>query len=142
MRPLFFLVFLYPLLELWLLIKVGSLIGAVTVLALVLGSGFLGLAILRRASWLALLRARSGALGAPEMMLTDGVLLAGAGLLLFLPGLLGDLLGVLLLMPATRNRLGQRFFGALNRARGGAAAARRQPDVIEGDFTREDTRQD
>jgi UPF0716 protein FxsA len=134
MRPLFFLVLLYPLLELWLLVQVGSLIGATAVLALVLGSGLLGVTILRRAGWLALLRARSG--NAPAMVLTDGVLLAAAGLLLFLPGLLGDLLGVLLLLPITRNRLGRRFFAAFNRVRPGSTRPR--PDVIEGDFTRED----
>ncbi|MET0380172.1 MAG: FxsA family protein [Spongiibacteraceae bacterium] len=137
MRPLFFLILLYPLLELWLLVKVGSAIGAAAVLAVVLGSGLCGLAILRRAGWLTLLRARTGA--APVVAITDGFLLAGAGLLLFLPGLLGDGVGVLLLLPATRRRLSRRLWKPFAGSRGQAG---RHPEVIEGDFRREDQRDD
>lgn len=130
MRPLFFLLLLYPLLELWLLIKVGTLIGALPVLALIALSGLAGLAIMRRAGWFAMWRAR--ATGAPAVALTDGFLVAGAGLLLFLPGLLGDLLGLLLLIPATRRSLVRRLWGPLMRRPGPRA------DVIEGEFYRHD----
>lgn len=132
MRPLFFLLLFYPLLELWLLIKVGSLIGALPVLALIALSGLGGLAIMRRAGWFAMWRARTS--GAPVAALTDGFLVAGAGLLLFLPGLLGDLLGVLLLIPATRRRLARRLWEPLMRRQG----MRPQAEVIEGEFHRHD----
>lgn len=136
MRPLFFLIWLYPLLELWLLVKVGSLIGTAAVLALILGSGLCGLAILRRAGWLTLLRARGG--DSPALVITDGFLLAGAGLLLVLPGLIGDVVGVLLLLPVTRRGLSRRFLGPLSRQRAAGSAVPRSTEVIEGDFHRED----
>lgn len=133
MRPFVFLIWLYPLLELWLLVKVGSETGAVVVLALVVGSGLCGLAILRRVGGLTLLRARTEA--APAVAITDGFLLAAAGLLLLLPGLLGDVAGVLLLLPATRRRLSRRMWKPFA---GNSPPPGRKPEVIEGDFHRED----
>lgn len=133
MRPFFMLLWLYPLLELWLLIRIGGVIGAAGVLLLVLLSGALGLAILRRAGGIALLRARAA--GVPALALTEGVLLALAGLLLLLPGPLGDAVGLALLLPATRRCVGRRVLGPLARRR---APPRREQDVIEGEYRRED----
>ncbi len=133
MRPFLFLLLLYPLLELWLLIKVGSLIGGLAVLALVVLSGMAGLWILRRAGWLALWQARAS--GSPVQALSDGFLLALAGLLLLLPGLIGDAIGLALLLPGTRRNLLRRLLAKVA-VRSGMGPGR-PIDVIEGEFRRE-----
>ena len=139
MRPLFFLIFMYPLLELWVLIEVGSRIGGLTVLGLILLSGVLGLAVIRQAGWQTLLRARSAA--SPAVELTDGMLLGGAGLLLFLPGLIGDALGLLMLLPSARRGLVRRLLGRFivvgASAKGRRSATAAPVNVIEGEFSRE-----
>jgi UPF0716 protein FxsA len=142
MRPLFFLILMYPLLELWVLIEVGSRIGGLAVLGLILLSGMLGLAVIRRAGWQTLLRARSAV--SPAVELTDGMLLGGAGLLLFLPGLIGDALGLLMLLPGARRGLVRQLLGRLIVVgRNGAAGpfgtrsrAQSPANVIEGEFSR------
>lgn len=134
MRPFLFLLLLYPLLELWVLVKVGSAIGALGLLALVILSGMAGLWILRRAGWLALWQARLS--GSPIRAVSDGFLLALAGLLLLLPGLIGDVLGLALLLPGTRRGLLRRLLATVAARSGGTP--RRPAEVIEGEFRRED----
>ena len=142
MRPLFFLILMYPLLELWVLIEVGSRFGGLAVLGLILLSGMLGLAVIRQAGWQTLMRARTAA--SPAVEITDGMLLGGAGLLLFLPGVIGDALGLLMLIPVARRGLGRRLLGRMIvGGRNGFGAAGRGSDtygpaeVIEGEFSRE-----
>ncbi len=104
-----------PLIELYLLIEVGTVIGAPSTILLVLGTGALG-AILARLEGLRTLRQiqrnlAQGIVPAEEML--DGVIILAAGLLLITPGILTDAFGFLLLVPVTRNafkrRLRRRF---------------------------------
>ncbi len=94
-----------PLVELYLLIEVGSVIGALNTILLVLGTGALG-AFLARLEGLRTLgqiqrNLNQGIVPAEEMV--DGVIILAAGLLLITPGILTDACGFLMLVPTTRN---------------------------------------
>ena len=137
----FLLFVVLPLVELWLLIRVGSAIGALTVVALVVGAAVLGVAVLQRQGFHTLGRVRAalarGEEPAAEMF--DGMLVAMVGVLLILPGLLTDAAALVLWIPALRRSLGRRLLGAtLVRRRAG----QRRGDLIEGDFRREDSRRE
>ena len=93
-----------PLVELYLLIQVGSYIGALPTVEIVVGTGILG-GLLARNQGLALLRkvqreVQEGRL--PTSTLFDGLLILIAGVVLVTPGLLTDCLGLVLLMPWAR----------------------------------------
>jgi UPF0716 protein FxsA len=93
-----------PLLEMLILIKMGEAFGFWTTVALVIVTGFIG-AVLARIegfrTWLAIrAELRENRLPAEKMM--DALLLFVAGVLLITPGVLTDIAGFLLLIPATR----------------------------------------
>lgn len=138
MRPLFLLTVVYPLLEVWVMIRVGAMIGGFTVLALILLSGMLGLTVMRLAGWQTLSRMRTST--QPESEMTDGMMLGIAGLLLFLPGLLSDVVGLLLLLPVARRGIVRRMLGSvmMRRRTSGGSAGPGAHDVIEGEFRREE----
>jgi UPF0716 protein FxsA len=103
--PIFFVLFvLLPLLELWLLIKVGGIIGGWLTLLWVIAAGMLGVAVLKRQGlamlWGVNRKVQSGEMQVAE--LAQGVLLALAGVLLLVPGLITDGLGFILLSPHVR----------------------------------------
>lgn len=105
MLQFFLLVFLLlPIIELTLLFKLGNWIGWIPTLLLVLGAGMAGAAVARFEGWRAAMRVRSqlahGVLPAAEMF--DGLLIGAAGVLLVIPGVLSDVLGLVLLLPPTR----------------------------------------
>jgi UPF0716 protein FxsA len=96
--------FALPVLELTVLIKTGQLIGFWATLALVVGAGILGAAVLSRQS-LTVLRQTQTALEegrAPIGPALDGAFLLLAGVLLMLPGLVSDAVALLLLIPPLR----------------------------------------
>lgn len=93
-----------PLVELYLLIEVGSVLGGFQTILLVLGTGVLG-AFLARMEGLRTLgqihrNLNRGVVPAEEMV--DGVIILAAGLLLVTPGILTDACGFLMLVPAAR----------------------------------------
>ena len=98
-------VFGYIILEMTLLITLGRALGLFWTLALVLGAGLAGAWLARREGLRSSLRMRSqmaaGTLPASEI--TDGVLIAIAAVLLIIPGVLGDIIGLALLFPPTRS---------------------------------------
>lgn len=93
-----------PLIELYVLIQVGQVIGAVPTLGLLLLVSVLGAALLRREgarSWRAFREATArGAVPACEV--ADGALIVLAGALLVTPGFVSDVFGLLLLLPPIR----------------------------------------
>jgi UPF0716 protein FxsA len=93
-----------PLLEIYVLIQVGQVIGAWwTILLLILDSLF-GTWLIRREggkAWLALRVAlESGRMPARE--LADGALILVGGTLMLTPGFVTDAFGILLILPFTR----------------------------------------
>jgi UPF0716 protein FxsA len=104
---LFLLFTLVPLLELFLLLRIGEAVGLLPTLALVLGTGALGawLAKSQGTQVLARIRSETNAGRVPAQALVDGALVLVAGAVLLTPGLLTDLAGFLLLIPGSRARL-------------------------------------
>lgn len=102
-----FLVFtIIPFLELYILIEIGQYLGALSTIALVVLTGFLGACLARHQGLSTLNRVR-GAFDRGEIPthdLLDGLLILVAGVVLITPGLLTDGVGMLLLIPQTRNR--------------------------------------
>ena len=101
---LFFLFTLVPLLELYLLIRLGTYVGAVDTIAIVIGTGVAG-GLLAKSQGLAVfdrMRAELNQGRLPAESLFDGLLILIAGAMLVTPGLLTDGLGLLLLIPWSR----------------------------------------
>lgn len=108
MRILLLLVFIgVPLAEIAVFIKVGEIIGIAATIALVVLTAIVGVALLRQQGLAVLARAQA-ALDAGELpvdSVIDGVCLLLAGAFLLTPGLLTDVAGFLLLIPAFRRGL-------------------------------------
>lgn len=118
-----------PLVEIALFVVVGSRIGLWPTLAVVIGSGILGVGILQRmggvGSSLTVVR---GDLLSP---LAERTLLAVAALLLILPGFLTDTLGMVLLLPFVRRLIVAQLGLRLRQA---GAGRRADETVIDGEF--------
>jgi UPF0716 protein FxsA len=93
-----------PIAELYVLIQIGSAIGILPTIALLIADSVLGAALMRsqgRAAWMRFNRALAeGRVPGREVM--DGALVIFGGALLLTPGFLSDFLGLLLLLPPTR----------------------------------------
>lgn len=149
MRAFLFLFLLFPIIELAVLIKVGSAIGVLPTLLLVIGSAVLGSVLLRVAgvatAWRARERLARGEL--PEQEMLEGLLIAVGGGLLLLPGFISDIFGLLCLIPFTRRlmvgKLRQRAAEQALRQRAfaddlAARSGQTRPNVIEGEFEHRD----
>jgi len=143
--PVLLLLFLLvPLVEIYLLIKIGGVIGAFPTVVLVVFTAVLGAALARHQGLATLTRLQATmARGeAPAIEMFEGVLLLVGALLLLTPGFMTDLLGFACLIPLTRRALA---FWVLKRVsvvtpgRGpGKPPEGHQPRTIEGEFHRED----
>jgi UPF0716 protein FxsA len=141
---LFLLLLLVPLVEIYFLIQVGRVIGAVPTIALVVFTALLGAMLLRFQGWTTLQRTRlsmaQGQVPAIEMM--EGVLLLFAGILLLIPGFFTDAIGFLLLVPPLRRALIRRFLsrsaGPPPPPPGTGQQPHRDPYTIEGEYRRDD----
>ncbi len=93
-----------PFAELYLLIRVGEFLGAGWTVLLVILTGVSGAWLARTQGVNTLLKVRrilnSGELPANELV--EGLLILVAGILLITPGLITDVVGLLLLLPVTR----------------------------------------
>lgn len=93
-----------PIVELYVIIQIGSLIGVLPTLALLLADALLGSLLLRhqgRGAW----RRFNQALAErrfPAREVADGLLIAIGGTLLLTPGFVTDIVGLLFLIPPTR----------------------------------------
>ena len=118
MGKLLLLFILVPALELWLLIEIGSRVGALPTLSLIVLTGALGAYLARRQGLGALHRIRSDTAQGriPASSLADGLFILVAAALLLTPGILTDGLGFLLLTPPVRNRLKREIWRRLEQA--------------------------
>ena len=96
---------LFPALELYLLVKVGSVIGALNMVIWVFASAVLGMWAVRAQGQGSVTRLRADLAEGrvPQQSFMDGVLLFFAGVLLILPGLITDAVGLFLLVPPFRH---------------------------------------
>jgi UPF0716 protein FxsA len=114
--PLVGLFIAVPLLELYVIVQVGGLIGILPTLALLLAMSLLGAALLRRegrGAWRRFNRA-IGERRFPGREVADGLMITVGGVLLLTPGFVTDAVGLLLLLPPTRavaRRLLQAYLG-------------------------------
>jgi UPF0716 protein FxsA len=93
-----------PLVEIFVLIQVGQVIGPWWTILLLIGASVLGTWLIRREgsrSWAALQQAlQTGRMPARE--LADAGLILIGGTLMLTPGFVSDIVGVLLILPLTR----------------------------------------
>ncbi|MEV6794278.1 FxsA family membrane protein [Streptomyces sp. NPDC051320] len=147
--------------EIWLLILVAEVAGGLTVLVLLVGGAVLGGAVIKRAgrrafrNLTATLQQQPGAESDTEQPAGDressgnGFLMLG-GLLIMLPGLLSDVVGLLCLVPPVRSLLSRYTERSLERRMNRAApgslgdafqqARMRRPDgkVVQGEVIKDD----
>ncbi len=108
MFPVFALIFLIvPLVEIYILIQVGQIIGAGWTIFLVVSTAVIGIQLLKHQGLSTLLRAQqklsSGEMPAQELL--EGFALVIAGAFLLTPGFFTDTFGFLLLIPPSRHWL-------------------------------------
>jgi UPF0716 protein FxsA len=97
---------LIPVIELYLLIQVGTVIGGLNTILLVIGTGFAGAWLARMEGMNTMFKVQQnlnqGLMPAEELI--DALIILIAGLVLITPGLLTDFVGLMLLWPVSRNR--------------------------------------
>lgn len=139
---------IYFIIEIVLLVVAGRFLGVGLTLLIILTTTIFGILILRLAgiSTLINIRQKVNQGETPDGVMMNGMLLGLGGGLLFLPGLLGNVIGVLLVIPASRtlfmeyarkilvkySRQQQTTYGSSNPSQG------HKPDVLEGEWERKD----
>lgn len=143
---LFVLFVALPIVEIYVLVRVGSVIGALPTIALVIGLSAFGAWLVRHEGLGVLQRVRTaldaGQLPARELL--DGALILIGGVLLLTPGFVTDVFGLCCLLPPVRAqliRLLARHAIVVAGRRGppgGGAQGARGPQTLEGEYRRED----
>ncbi len=101
---MFFIIILIPVIEIYLLIKIGSQIGAITTILLIFTTAIVGIYY---AKYEGLNTLKSGFLQisrneSPAYEVISGATIAFGALLLIVPGFATDVIGFLLIFPLTR----------------------------------------
>ena len=111
MNPIFFTIILVPAIEIYLLIKIGSQIGAITTILLIFTTAVVGIYYAKyeglntlKSGFLQLSRNES-----PTYEVISGAAIAFAALLLIIPGFMTDVIGFLLIFPISRKFIFSKF---------------------------------
>ncbi len=106
-RILFLLFLIVPVVEIYVLIQVGSIIGALATALLVVLTAVIGVSMLRQQGFSTVMQAQqSMARGeVPALQLIEGAVLLVCGALLLTPGFVTDGIGFLGLVPFTRRKM-------------------------------------
>jgi UPF0716 protein FxsA len=103
-KKLILLFIIIPLIELIIILKVGSTIGFLQTLISLTIMGVIGAYLAKSQGLIAIRRVQeqlnTGIMPGNELL--DGLIILGASLLLITPGLLTDIFGIILLIPPTR----------------------------------------
>jgi len=140
--PILFLVI--PISEVYLLIEVGSVIGAGWTILLVVMTAVVGVNLLRQQGLSTLMRAnRSMSQGQiPAMEMMEGLFLAVGGALLITPGFFTDIIGFICLLPFTRREIIKllllKSVIKTSYTADQDKTAPKDPHTIEGEYHRED----
>ncbi|MBD5771906.1 FxsA family protein [Marinomonas colpomeniae] len=150
MRFALLLFILVPIIEMTVLIQVGSEIGALATVGLVFLTAIVGVTLIRKQGLETSLKAqekmRRGELPASEV--AEGVMLMFAGLCLLIPGFVTDVMGALLLVPFLRKILAAglivKFMSSMmargSQWRGGQYnSSQPEGEIIEGEYVNEDS---
>ena len=144
--PIFaFLFLVVPIVEIYLLIQVGTVIGALPTILLVVATAVIGAYLLRQQGLSTLARFQknmtTGVMPAREML--EGVLLLIGGALLMTPGFFTDTMGFMCLIPFTRRFLVDQLISrSVIKASGmgGVSGFRSsvvvEEDIIEGEYSK------
>ena len=119
-----------PLVEIYLMIKIGGVIGAFNTIFLIFFTAVTGI-YFARLEGLNAIRSGFGQLVKNEIPIYEiisGAALAFAALLLIIPGFLTDIVGFLLIIPITRKFFISSISTKFNRNR------KRNDDIIEGSY--------
>lgn len=141
MRIFLWLFLAAPLIELWFVIRVGSSLGAINTICLLILAGMIGITLLRQQSLNTLLRVdqrlQMGELPASEIL--EGFVLALAAVLLIIPGFITDILAIPLLIPPLRRWLASRFVNTgYYHQHYYREPTGEQHDIIDGEYRREE----
>ena len=138
MNPIFLTIIFVPVIEIYLLIKIGSEIGAITTIFLIFITAILGIYY---AKYEGLNTLRSGfnqlkRNETPTYEMLSGAAIAFAAVLLIIPGFATDLLGFLLIFPLTRKFIFNGLFKKCN------TVNTRKNDFIDGEYEDLDEKDD
>lgn len=135
---------LVPLLEIYLLIKVGGLIGALPAVLLVVAAALLGVMLLRQQGMATLARAQAAlARGElPALAMLEGVVAVVGALLLVIPGFFTDVVAFFCLIPPLRRWLLRRIVrrGVVRPPGAGGGPHDQGPRTLEGEYWQDDER--
>ena len=115
MNPILLLIILVPAIEIYLLIKIGSQLGAMSTIILIFTTAIIGIYY---AKYEGLNTLKSGFIQlskneTPAYEVVSGAAIAFAALLLIIPGFATDVIGFLLIFPISRryffNKISKRF---------------------------------
>ena len=130
MNTIFLIIILIPVVEIYLFIKIGSEIGAITTILLVFTTAIIGVYY---AKYEGLNTLRSGFIQlsknqTPAYEVVSGAAIAIAAVLLIIPGFATDVFGFLLIFPLSRKFIFSKFKNKINKNDNS------KKDFIEGDF--------
>ena len=129
MNSLIILIISMPIIEIYLFIKIGSQIGALTTIFLIFLTAFIGLLYARYEGFNTLRSGMSQLIKneLPMYEIISGAALAFAALLLIIPGFATDFLGLLIIFPPTRK------FLLKNISKNYSKKVKEKKDFIEGE---------
>ena len=129
MNSLLILIISIPIIEIYLFIKIGSQIGALTTIFLIFLTAFVGLIYARYEGFNTLKSGMSQLIKneLPMYEMISGAALAFAALLLILPGFATDFIGLLIIFPPTRK------FLLKNVSKNYSKKVKEKKDFIEGE---------
>jgi UPF0716 protein FxsA len=139
---LLLIVLIVPFAEIYLLLEVGGIIGALPTIVLVVFTAVLGTWLLRQQGFATFRRFQEslarGEIPAYEMI--EGPLILVGGALLLTPGFITDLIGFACLIPAVRKKIAQYIIeNHLIQPMGGfEQPTTNKNNVLEGEFHREE----
>ena len=130
MNSILLAIILIPVVEIYLFIKIGSEIGAITTILLVFTTAIIGVYY---AKYEGLNTLRSGFIQlsknqTPAYEVISGAAIAIAAVLLIIPGFATDIFGFLLIFPLSRKFIFSKFQNKINKKENS------KKDFIEGDF--------
>ena len=131
MNSLLLTIILTPIIEIYILIKIGSQIGAISTILLILTTAIVGIYY---AKYEGLNTLKSGFLQlsrneAPTYQVLSGAAIAFAALLLIIPGFVTDVLGFILIFPPSRKLIFKKVIKKKNSNRD-----KDEKEYIDGEF--------
>ena len=133
MNPILLSILLVPVIEIYLLIKIGSQIGAISTILLILTTAIVGI-YYAKYEGLNTLKSGFAQLSkneVPTYEMISGAAIALAALLLIIPGFATDVLGFLIIFPITRKLIFRKF---INKLKSNKSKYEEKKDFIDGEF--------